>query len=259
MASLDRDDESRSPLDTASASPLGLALLGGRGMSGGLPDRDRCGGQAVEKVGKGRVRVGVSVVCAGQGEAVRHPRAVLRPHRVRWLDVGRDRKVHGHGLVADHPQRVELVDERDTHLARAHDAGLAVDGELGPTLQHEEDLVAEVVGVGAAPLAGLHPHEAGAYLRCDQHVHDVFPVVVDGERHSVISCWWCAGIARRRTPIPCHLTCARPLKRHDWAAHGSVRAAWLGVNESFQGPRGGLLSTAFYFSTRKPTALFPNR
>ena len=174
----------------------------------------------------------------------------------------RDRQVHGHGLVADYPKRMELVYECDAHLAGAHDAGLAIDGELGPALQHEEDLVAEVVGVGASPLAGFHPHEAGAYLRCDQHVPDVFPIVVDGERHFSLLLVVCRnGPAASCGPMPSHWG-----ETSRGAAPGGSRECKSRV-DGCQRATGRLTGTvgwpyprrASYFSTRKPTALFPNR
>ena len=47
----------------------------------------------------------------------------------------------------------------DAHLAGAQLALAAVDLELGYAVEHQEDLMAEVVGVRASGTAGLDPQE----------------------------------------------------------------------------------------------------
>ena len=66
---------------------------------------------------------------------------------MRRLDVRRYREVHIDRVVADDSHRVRLVGSGVAHLSRSNFFHLAVDFELHPTRQNDEDLVAQIVRV----------------------------------------------------------------------------------------------------------------
>ena len=105
------------------------------------------------------------------------------PHRVRRLYVRSDRQIHRHRRVVQDSDAVKLVHQRHAHLPRAKHLLLAVYIELSAALQHQKDLVTEIVAVRLGDEPGLHPHKPRTKLRRDQHVPHVLSVVVHFKSH----------------------------------------------------------------------------
>ena len=93
--------------------------LGGRLGAGGAGQIVSRGCEFVDEFVYGRVGVRLHIVRTRGLEASWVAGAVGIAAGVGRLDVGRDRQVHDHGLVADCSHLMNLVSEGDAELARA--------------------------------------------------------------------------------------------------------------------------------------------
>jgi hypothetical protein len=78
---------------------------------------------------------------------------------------------------------MDLVCQRDAHLARAQFLAFTIDLKLASAFQDKEYLMSQIVAVRLGNLTGLHFHKAGANLWRYQDIADIGSVIIDGKAH----------------------------------------------------------------------------